>query len=606
MRWIVESALRLRVAVVALALVLMVAGTRTALDTPLDVFPEFAPPLVEIQTEAPGLSTIEVESLVTVQLENAMNGVVGLKTLRSKSVLGLSSVVLIFDEGTNLMAARQLVQERLFRVATALPAAARPSVILSPLSSLSRVMKIGVSSSRLSQVELTTLAKWTVRPRLMSIPGVANVAIWGQRDRQLQVLVDPDRLRASNVTLDELLTATREGTSVTGGGYLETAQQRLAIAHAAAVTQVDDLKQIIIGRTRSNTIAFSSNAVRVGDVAAVVEGFPPPIGDAVINDGPGLLLIVEKHPDGNTLQVTRDVEAALESLKPGLPGVVVDSTIFRPATFIEMSLENLNRALLIGCVLVILVLAVFLYDWRTALISTIAIPLSLITAALMLPRIRLVLMGTSTGMGFLNYCFGTRRAGARGRCRVRTQPGRPASGDDVRAGAGRQQLAVRAQEIHARAGHPRAQPQHLGPQLELLADRGAQVVDAQVDGAQLGEALQPLQWRLLEVARADRGHHRQAAHRVQPGADHAAVQSLVGEVADQLGPHLDVPGDALGRHDVDLQAQHAVEHHALFEHLLEHGDELGLESAAAHWASSVLRTPEFALGRPGVLMAPPG
>jgi len=132
MRWIVESALRLRVAVVALALVLMVAGTRTALNTPLDVFPEFAPPLVEIQTEAPGLSTIEVESLVTVQLENAMNGVIGLKTLRSKSVLGLSSVVLIFDEGTNLMAARQLVQERLFRVANALPAAARPPVILSP------------------------------------------------------------------------------------------------------------------------------------------------------------------------------------------------------------------------------------------------------------------------------------------------------------------------------------------------------------------------------------------------------------------------------------------------------------------------------------------
>ena len=384
MRWIVESALRLRVAVVALALVLMVAGTRTALNTPLDVFPEFAPPLVEIQTEAPGLSTIEVESLVTVQLENAMNGVIGLKTLRSKSVLGLSSVVLIFDEGTNLMAARQLVQERLFRVANALPAAARPPVILSPLSSLSRVMKIGVSSDRLSQVELTTLAKWTVRPRLMSIPGVPNVAIWGQRDRQLQVLVDPDRLRASNVTLDELVTATREGTSVAGGGYLETAQQRLAIAHAAAVTQVDDLKQIIIGKTPSNTTAFSSNAVRVGDVAAVVEGFPPPIGDAVINDGPGLLLIVEKHPDGNTLQVTRDVEAALESLKPGLPGVVVDSTIFRPATFIEMSLENLNRALLIGCVLVIIVLAVFLYDWRTALISSIAIPLSLITAALLL------------------------------------------------------------------------------------------------------------------------------------------------------------------------------------------------------------------------------
>jgi CzcA family heavy metal efflux pump len=395
MRWIVEHSLRLRLVVVALAVVLIVAGSRAARNTPLDVFPEFAPPLVEIQTEAPGLSTGEVESLVTVPLENAMNGVPGLTTLRSKSVLGLSQVVMLFERGTDLLGARQLVQERLLRMTSSLPAAAHPPVILSPLSSLSRVMKIGVTSERLSQVELSTLAKWTIRPRLMSIPGVANVAIWGQRDRQLQVLVDPDRLRANNVTLNDVLTATREGTAVAAGGYLDTPQQRLAVAHAAAVTTVEDLRQIVVARggatsAPSNTPASpsfgsqSSNALRVGDVADVVEGFPPPIGDAVINRGDGLLLIVEKQPDGNTLQVTRDVEAALEALKPGLPDVGIDSTIFRPATFIEMSLENLNRALLIGCVLVILVLIVFLYDWRTALISIIAIPLSLIAAALVL------------------------------------------------------------------------------------------------------------------------------------------------------------------------------------------------------------------------------
>lgn len=381
MRWIVDSALRLRVAVAVLAVVLMVAGTRAARNTPLDVFPEFAPPLVEIQTEAPGLSTSEVESLVTVPLENAVNGVVRLKTLRSKSVLGLSSVVMIFEGGTDLMAARQLVQERLTRVASTLPTAARPPVILSPLSSLSRVMKIGVTSDHLSQVEMTTLAKWTIRPRLMSIPGVANVAMWGQRDRQLQVLVDPDRLRGHNVTLADVVAAAREGTAVSPGGYLETPQQRLAVTHTAAVSSVEDLRQVVIGRPQA---ASSANALRIGDLAEVVEGFPPPIGDAVINDGPGLLLIVEKHPDGNTLQVTRDVEAALEALKPGLPGMTLDSTIFRPATFIEMALENLNRALLIGCLLVIVVLAFFLYDWRTALISIIAIPLSLVTAALVL------------------------------------------------------------------------------------------------------------------------------------------------------------------------------------------------------------------------------
>ena len=382
MRALVDAALRLRVVVLALAIVLMIVGTRVALDTPLDVFPEFAPPLVEIQTEAPGLSTSEVESLVTVPLENAMTGIVGLATLRSKSVLGLSSVVMIFEDGTDLMPARQLVQERLTRVASSLPAAVSPPVILSPLSSLSRVLKIGITSDRLSQMDLTTLATWTIRPRLMSVAGVANVAIWGQRDRQLQVLVDPARLRASNVTLNDLLAAAREGTAVAAGGFLETPQQRLAVAHASSVASVADLRQVVIPRSTPATGLIP--ALRIGDVADVVEGSPPPIGDAIINDVPGLLLIVEKHPDGNTLQVTRDVEAALEALKPGLPNVAIDSTIFRPATFIEMALRNLNRALIIGLVLVMIVLAVFLYDWRTALISLIAIPLSLVAAALIL------------------------------------------------------------------------------------------------------------------------------------------------------------------------------------------------------------------------------
>ncbi len=390
MRAVIASALRLRVPVVALSVVLIVVGIRTARDAPFDVFPEFAPPLVEIQTEAPGLSTADVEALVSVPLEAAMNGVPGLKTLRSKSVLGLSSVVLIFADGTDRLAARQLVQERLARVATTLPNAAHPPVILSPLSSLSRVMKVGMSSDTLSQVELTTLAKWTVRPRLMSIPGVANVAIWGQRDRQIQVLVDPERLRASNVSLPEVITAARDATSVTAGGFIETPNQRLAVAHTPAVTAAPHLAAMVIapppaGTNRNAALPTpTGNIRRIGDVAAVVEGFPPPIGDGIINGGPGLLLIVEKQPDGNTLQVTRDVEKALDALRPGLSGVDVDSTIFRPATFIEMSIGNLNRALLIGCLLVVFVLAIFLWDWRTAAISLMAIPLSLLAAAVVL------------------------------------------------------------------------------------------------------------------------------------------------------------------------------------------------------------------------------
>ncbi len=377
MSWLVSVSLRQRFVVATVALVLAIAAARTLRTTPLDVFPEFAPPIVEIQTEAPGLSTSDVEALVTVPLEAALSGIPNLATLRSKSVLGLSSVVLVLSPGTDVMEARQMAQERVSRAASELPAAARPPVMLSPLSSLSRVLKIGLSSDKLSQVELTTIAKWTIRPRLMAVAGVANVAIWGQRDRELQVLVDPDRLRAHGVTIDDVIRAAGEGVSLQAGGFLDTPNQRLSITHAAAVGSIRDLASIVVA-------SRGGASLTLGDVATVVEGTPPPIGDAVINAGPGLLLIVEKQLGANTLQVTRDVEQALFDLKPALADVNVDSSIFRPATFIEMSLENLNRALLLGCVLVVIVLLLFLADWKTALISAVAIPLSLLAAGLML------------------------------------------------------------------------------------------------------------------------------------------------------------------------------------------------------------------------------
>ena len=377
MRWLIATALRLRLAVVAVTLAFAVFAWRAVGDSPFDVFPEFAPPQVEIQTEAPGLSTEEVERLVTVPIENALAGTSFLKSIRSKSVLGLSSVVLIFQDGTDLLKARQSVQERMPRVTALLPALARVPVLLSPLSSTSRAMKIGVSSKTLSQVELTTLAKWTIRPRLMAVPGVANVAIWGQRDKQLQVLVDPARLHANRVGLDQVVQAARDAVSMEAGGYIDTPNQRIAVAHRPHVTTPATLGAATV-------LVRNGSPLRLRDVGTVVEGTPPAIGDAVINDGPGLLLIVEKLPWGNTLSVTKGVEAALEQLKPGLVGVDVDPTIFRPATFIEMSLDNLNRALLIGCVLVMLVLMVFLRDWRSAAVSIVALPLSLLAAAVVL------------------------------------------------------------------------------------------------------------------------------------------------------------------------------------------------------------------------------
>ncbi|WP_031497808.1 efflux RND transporter permease subunit [Bryobacter aggregatus] len=377
MRTLVATALRLRWVVVALSILLLLVGWQVIQKAPLDVFPEFSPILVEVQTEAPGLSTTEVESLITTPIENALNGVKGMKTMRSKSVLGLSSVVLIFGPDTELMADRQLVQERLLTLSGQLPILAKTPVILSPLSSTSRVMKIGVWSGKLSQTEMTTLIRWTVRPRLMSVPGVANVAIWGQRDRQVQVLVDPDRLRDYKLSLAEIIRVTQDATMPAAGGFVETANQRLSVTHMPAVHSAEDLKEV--------PVAFRNGApLLLGRVANVTEGHQAPIGDAVINDQPGLLLIVEKQLGANTLEVTRNVEKAVAQLGPGLQGVQLDTSIFRPATFIEMSLENLKQALIWGCILVAAILILFLFEWRTAAISLTAIPLSLITAALVL------------------------------------------------------------------------------------------------------------------------------------------------------------------------------------------------------------------------------
>lgn len=377
MNWLIASALRFRILVIAAAIVLIVVGVRTAKDVPLDVFPEFAPPRVEIQTEAPGLSTEEVDSLVTVPIENALGGIPYVDEVRSKSVLGLSSIQLYFERGTDLITARQLVQERLALSSSRLPQVVNPPVILPPLSSLSRAMKIGLWSDTHSQMDMTVLCKWTIRPRLMAIPGVANVAIWGDYDKQYQVLVDPDELRAHNITLNTVMQSVASSVAPASGGFIDTPNQRLALRHELTVNSPETLAETIV--------AFRNSApLMLGDVAEVRVGSPPPIGDAIINDVPGILLIVEKQPWANTLEVTRNVEAAMKELSPALGGVSVDTSIFRPATFIERALTNLSHSLLVGCVLVIVVLALFLFDWRAAVISALAIPLSLIAATLVL------------------------------------------------------------------------------------------------------------------------------------------------------------------------------------------------------------------------------
>ncbi|MBS2012789.1 MAG: efflux RND transporter permease subunit [Deltaproteobacteria bacterium] len=378
MRTLVDACLRLRFAVLLAAVAFVVVGARAASRARVDVFPEFSPPRVEIQTEAPGLSALEIETLVTTPIERAVHGVAFVSTLRSKSVIGLSSVLLVFGDGTDLLQARQLVQERLGSLGGQLPASARAPVMLAPLSSTSRVLKIGVSSATRSQMELSDLARFTLRPRLMAVPGVANVTIWGQRTRQLQVLVSPDALEARSVRLDQVVKAASDASLPAPAGYVDTANQRFAVVHATFAGTREALGESVVASRPGGA------SIRLVDVATIEEAAPSPIGDAIIDGQPGLLLIVEKQPWGNTLEVTRSVERTLEALAPGLEGVKMDPTIFRPATFIERALSNLGHSVLIGCGLVIAILFLFLYDWRTAVVSVVAIPLSLVAAAAVL------------------------------------------------------------------------------------------------------------------------------------------------------------------------------------------------------------------------------
>ena len=389
MRRIVAASLRFRSIILALAAVLMVVGGAQLSTASVDVFPEFAPPRVEIQTACLGLTASEVEELVTVPLEEAFNGIDGLDELRSKSVSQLSSIVLLFKPGTDQLNARQLVSERMATVIPTLPTWAAPPVMLQPLSSTSRAMKIGLSSDTRSLMEMSMISYWNIRAHLLRVPGVANVAIWGERLQMLQVQADPVRMQAHNVSLESVMTATSEaldsgllqytpGSLFGTGGALDTPSQSLGIRHVQAITTPADLAQVTVQERPGGA------PLKLSDVADVVEDHQQLIGDAVIDGGPGIMLIVEKLPWGNTLEVTKGVEEVLKQIEPGLSGIKVDTTLFRPATFIEESIHNLSLALLFGCLLVILVLSLFLFQWRTAFVSVVAIPLSLMAALLVL------------------------------------------------------------------------------------------------------------------------------------------------------------------------------------------------------------------------------
>ena len=389
LRWVIGNSLKFRFIIVATAAALVFAGVSQLHNAPVDVFPEFAPPRVEVQTPALGLSASEVESLITIPLEHSLNGLPDLDVIRSKSIEQLSQIELIFKPGTDLLTSRQLVAERISAIIPTLPSWASPPFLIQPLSATSRTMKIGLTSDTLSTMDLSMIAYWKIRARLLRVPGVANVPIWGERLQMLQVQVDPEHLNDKGVTLEEVLNTTSDAVSaglvthtdgayIGRGGWVETDESRISVEHQLPLLSPLGLAEVPIKQTGNG------DNLRLGDVADLVWDHQPLIGDAVINDGEGLMLIVEKLPWANTLDVTEGVEAALAELEPGLPGIEIDAEIFRPASFIEQSIENLSGAIYLGAILMILMLALFLYEWRTAIISVVAIPLSLIVAFLVL------------------------------------------------------------------------------------------------------------------------------------------------------------------------------------------------------------------------------
>ena len=387
MRAIIDSSIKFRLLVLALAAGAVVLGVTQLPKTSVEVLPDFTPPTVEVQTEALGLSASEVEQLITVPMEqDLLNGVAFLDDIRSQSVPGLSRILLVFEPGTNLFRARQVVAERLTQ-AHALPQVSRPPQMLQPLSSTSRVLMVGLSSKKVSALRMSVLARWSIAPRLVGVPGVANVSIWGQQDRQLQVQVNPEQLRARNVSLGQVIETTAnslwvspltfvEASTPGTGGFIDTPNQRLGIQHLSPISTPTDLAKVRVEDTPGRNLAL-------GDVAKVVESHQPLIGDAVVNEGPGLLLVIEKFPEANSLEVTRGVEDAISAMQPGLPGMEFDTSVYRPASYLEHSIDNLTLALIIGLALVALVVGL-LFRWRTALISVVVIPLTLIVAALVL------------------------------------------------------------------------------------------------------------------------------------------------------------------------------------------------------------------------------
>ena len=365
--------------VTALSVLIGVLGVAALFNARFDVFPDFAPPHVLVQTESPGLDATQVEALVTRPLEGLLAGAENVTSVRSTSSQGLSAIQVVFDRSGDPYRQRQVVTERLADAAGLLPEGVGPP-LLSPLSSsMEYLVHFGFTSAKLSPIELRDLVQWVIKPQILAVPGVAQAQIFGGEARERQVMVDPLRLAANGFTLDEVIAATRRATALIGGGYIETSTQRIVVRAEAAGVAPEGLAQALIGKR-------GSMPVRLADVATIRDGAQPRFGDAMIGTEPGILVETSTQFGANTLDVTRALEARLDALVPSLKkvGVEYHPALLRPASFIESAIGKLRNSLLIGAVLVVALLLAMLRDWRGALVSFSAIPLALLTSVWLL------------------------------------------------------------------------------------------------------------------------------------------------------------------------------------------------------------------------------
>ncbi|OIR04462.1 cobalt-zinc-cadmium resistance protein CzcA [mine drainage metagenome] len=374
MSTLVRFSIRYSGVIFGLACLVVLYGLYSLSHSNLDVFPEFSPTQIIIQTESPGLSAELVESLVSQPIETSIAGTVGIKFTRSQSIPGLSIVTVIFNENTNIYRDRQVIAERLATLSNKLPQGITPNI--TPLtSSASTVLGVGLTSKTRSLTELRTLVDWTIVPHLLAIPGVADVNVFGGKVRQLQVQVDPEKMIRYGVSLTQIEDAVKKATGVRGNGFIENNNQRIVINTEGQSTTPEKLALATLLHKNGQTI-------RLGDIGKVVAGAAPSISAAAINEETGVYLSVQGQLGANTYEVTKEIEQSLQEIKPALQAESVElhEGLFRPANFIEVSIKGVRTDILIGSILVISVLFLFLFNARTAFISASAIPLSLLTA----------------------------------------------------------------------------------------------------------------------------------------------------------------------------------------------------------------------------------